>query len=66
VRGQLLEEAQQQLEAKGISFRLRERPSSDPPGTVLQQYPQGGASVGRRSQVTLYVSPPTHEPRPED
>jgi len=48
--------AEQALQGVGLSAEVTERESSEPPGTVLEQNPAGGATVEPGSTVALVVA----------
>ncbi|MFC9971966.1 Stk1 family PASTA domain-containing Ser/Thr kinase [Spirillospora sp. NPDC127200] len=57
VRGDQIADAQQKLQAKGLSFTIRKVGStSASPGTVLKTDPDGGSKVKPNSTVTVYVA----------
>jgi serine/threonine-protein kinase len=56
VVGQQEADAAASLRAKGLSPFLREKASSEPEGTVVDQSPPAGEQVDQGSTVTLYVS----------
>lgn len=54
--GNTREGAEQALQSAGLGADVTERESSEPPGTVLEQNPAGGATVAPGSTVALVVA----------
>jgi eukaryotic-like serine/threonine-protein kinase len=54
--GETQEDAFARLREEGLSPSARERPSSEPVDTVIEQTPAGGQEVDEGSTVTLFVS----------
>lgn len=50
------QEAQQALERRGLSSRTIQRPSDNPPGTVIDSDPAEGQEVPPDTQVTLVIA----------
>ncbi len=60
--GSLLDEAQTQLQTRGLIAETRETWSEQPPGTIIEQDPPAGSLVRSRSLVVLTVSSGTRVP----
>jgi serine/threonine-protein kinase len=56
VIGESQEDAVARLREEGLSPIVRERASSEPVDTVIEQTPQGGQEVEEGSSVTIFVS----------
>jgi serine/threonine-protein kinase len=56
VTGQDEADAVATLREKGLTAVIREKPSSEPEGTVVSQSPVGGLQVDQGSSVTIFVS----------